>query len=112
MHSFRVALTLALTLFFLPGRTWAAIGDPAVEGAAGLVPSVISVNTFSGAASTSYGFHVPPGRSGIAPDLRIVYSSGAGYATPIGKGWDFIRVRLRPAIWKEGVAKRPRPLFS
>jgi RHS repeat-associated protein len=65
------------------------IGDATGGDSVGLTPRVISVNTFAGAASTSYAFHAPPGRSGVDPSLQIVYSSGAAYATPIGRGWDF-----------------------
>jgi RHS repeat-associated protein len=65
------------------------IGDATPEDSVGPGPSVISVNTFAGAASSSYTFHVPPGRSGVELKLQIVYSSGAAHATPIGRGWDF-----------------------
>src|SRR6266571_8016112 len=70
------------------GDLSAANGDATGTSLVGASPSSISVDTFTGAASSSYGFLVPPGRDGIQPDLTIAYNSGSAAPTILGRGWD------------------------
>ncbi|MCL4393975.1 MAG: hypothetical protein M1482_04070 [Chloroflexi bacterium] len=52
------------------------------------------VDTFTGSASASYSFEIPPGRGGLAPTLSLSYSSlsvdymkDSSQASPVGTGW-------------------------
>ncbi len=81
-------------------------GDPISAPALGASPAVISVNPFTGSASSSYSFPVPPGRSGMQPDLRIAYNNAASVPTPLGRGWDF----SFPLIQRS--TRRGQPAFS
>ncbi len=53
------------------------------------VPSaaIFKVDDFTGAAHMSYPIAVPPGRSGLSPNLSLSYSSNSGNGW-IGVGWD------------------------
>src|SRR5207249_2130815 len=64
------------------------VGNAAGAGVLGSPPTVISVDPFAGSSSSGYTFEVPPGRSGIQPDLTIRYSSGRVTQGLVGKGWD------------------------
>ncbi|MGH7701763.1 MAG: SpvB/TcaC N-terminal domain-containing protein [Gemmatimonadales bacterium] len=44
------------------------------------------VSLFSGAASYSYPFELPPGTGGLTPNLALVYSS-SGSHSEVGYGW-------------------------
>jgi hypothetical protein len=71
------------------GDAKAVMGNTTGTSLLGTSPSIVSVDTFSGSASGSYTFSAPPGRLGIQPELRIVYNSGSGGASPLGRGWNF-----------------------
>ncbi len=44
------------------------------------------MSLFSGSASYSYAFELPPGTGGLTPALALVYSSSAGHSE-VGYGW-------------------------
>ncbi len=47
------------------------------------------VSTFDGSFTHSYPLSIPPGRSGLQPDLALIYSSSKGSDSDIfGYGWD------------------------
>ena len=66
----------------------AAAGSDTTESKSLDTPAAsLKVDEFTGAAHLSYPIVVPPGRSGLAPQLSISYSSTGGNGW-LGVGWD------------------------
>jgi hypothetical protein len=87
-------LSFAFALILVAPLTAAALSDGppgATTGDRGtaLVGLALSpeAQLVTGAATTSIPLEVPPGRNGMAPNLRLAYSSQGG-AGPYGVGWD------------------------
>ena len=83
-----VSVSLVIACVALPSGPQAANGDVTGAGLVGSTPDTISVNMFSGSASSSYPISVPPGRSGLQPDITVGYNSGASANGFLGRGWD------------------------
>src|SRR5207249_3415309 len=67
--SWVLSLCGLLLTFVVTPEPRAADGDFTGTGLLGSTPVNISVDPFSGTASSGYAFVVPPGRSGMQPDL-------------------------------------------
>ncbi len=77
--------TLGLSVVLsLPLTTWATETDQ--EAPVGAVGGAVHADPFTGTATTSIPIEVPPGRSGIQPDLALVYGSANGNGW-LGMGW-------------------------
>ena len=64
------------------------------DGSHYLMTNVGDVSVFTGAATYSYDFHLPPGRNGLAPSASLAYNSGSLNAVMgvvqssyVGSGW-------------------------
>src|SRR5436189_1061589 len=109
-----VVLSLTFTCWLMPCHLEAASGDVTGAGAFGSVPDTVSVNTFSGSATSTYPISVPPGRAAVQPDIVIGYNSASSADGFLGRGWDipfpFIQRSTRygqPAFtWNDSFALR------
>ena len=63
--------------------------------------SMVSASSNSGSASMGVPINVPPGRNGIAPNVALLYNSGAGSGWA-GVGWDVALGEVRRAT-KKGI---------
>jgi len=68
------------------------------------MPIVLSADPFTGVATASYSFDVPPGRSGLEPDLRISYNSDSTTPSYLGQGWSLTTPAVRRST-KDGQPK-------
>src|SRR5262245_41379481 len=84
-----IGFLLALLSSVTVTHVLAAVGDTTGISLQGSGTNVISVDSFSGAATGYFQFFVPPGRLGMQPDLKISYNSGSTAIGLLGKGWDF-----------------------
>lgn len=83
------SLAALLPVMILAPTALAQVGDPPEPPTTAAGPEMISANPFTGSASTSYSFVVPPGRSGMTPSVSIHYNSGNMEPSEIGRGWSF-----------------------
>jgi RHS repeat-associated protein len=89
MRLFLKALAGFAPAMILVPTILADAGDPIEAPMSSVGPEMISANPFTGSASTSYGFVVPPGRSGMTPSVSIHYNSSNTAPSELGRGWSF-----------------------
>ena len=99
-------ILVALLCSVIGTHVFGVVGDSAGVGLQGAGTNVISVDSFSGAATGSYRFAVPPGRLGMEPDLTIAYNSGSTAIGLLGKGWDFTFPYIQRSL------RRGQPTFT
>ncbi len=62
-------------------------GNVTGDGFTGATTNMVAVDASSGSAVLFYPITVPPGRSGVQPDLSINYNSSANSPSILGRGW-------------------------
>ncbi|MDX2170025.1 MAG: toxin TcdB middle/N-terminal domain-containing protein [Deltaproteobacteria bacterium] len=100
----RLPLAVLLVALCAPAAradTGTALGDHPGEGGTPFtgLAQVPEANLFTGALSTGVPIEVPPGRSGMTPQLTLQHVSGGG-PSPFGHGWDLTLGRIeRSSRW-------------
>lgn len=81
-----------------------AANQPDYFQSSGVPSAAFKVDDFTGAAHLSYPVAVPPGRSGLSPNLSLSYNSSAGNGW-IGVGWDIPTGYIQRRGPRKGVPK-------
>lgn len=113
---------MAVSMLTPPRRANAEPGDvfvvaaPAVTQdppkAADISVGDASVSSQTGALNYSYALKVPPGRNGMAPSLRLAYSSQSPIFGTVANGWSLVGIPLIELDTSEGRIAPSAPTYT